>query len=253
HIWHWRDWIIESLNEDKPYDRMVEEMLAADERSPEDTSALRALGYLGRNWYLFNRNISLDATIEHTARGFLGLTINCCRCHDHKYDPLSQKEYYQLRAIFEPHQVRMDRVPGQADLALDGLPRVFDEKLDAKTYLFVRGAEDRPDKEHPIEPGVPAVLSFGPFEISPVKLPLASYYPDLRPFAKDQLIGNAESAFKQAASDFLAPPPATVDKVAEYDRRVARGQKRLALLQAEAAALRARADADRVKYTDPPD
>src|SRR6185295_8507809 len=77
HIWHWRDWIIESLNEDKPYDRMVEEMLAADERSPEDTSALRALGYLGRNWYLFNRNISLDATIEHTARGFLGLTINC--------------------------------------------------------------------------------------------------------------------------------------------------------------------------------
>jgi hypothetical protein len=55
HIWHWRDWIVESLNEDKGYDRMVLEMLAADELCPEDTKNLRATGYLVRNYKLLSR------------------------------------------------------------------------------------------------------------------------------------------------------------------------------------------------------
>jgi hypothetical protein len=88
HIWRWRDWIVESLNADKPYDRMVQEMLAADEFAPHDPEALRATGYLVRSWYKFNRNKWLDDVVEHTGKAFLGLTFNCCRCHDHMYDPL---------------------------------------------------------------------------------------------------------------------------------------------------------------------
>lgn len=77
HIWRWRDWIIESLNEDKPYDRMVLEMLAGDEIAPADDDVLRATGFLARSFHNSNRNIWLDATVEHTAKAFLAMTINC--------------------------------------------------------------------------------------------------------------------------------------------------------------------------------
>src|SRR5439155_24064128 len=87
HIWHWRDWIVESLNDDKGYDRMVLEMLAADELAPGDENAVRATGFLARNWFKFSRNTWLENTIEHTSKAFLAVTMNCARCHDHMYDP----------------------------------------------------------------------------------------------------------------------------------------------------------------------
>ena len=99
HIWQWRDWIIESLNADKGYDRMVREMLAGDELAPTDPTTLRATGFLARNSYKFNRSVWLDNTVEHTAKAFLGLTLNCARCHDHMYDPIAQSEYYSFRAF----------------------------------------------------------------------------------------------------------------------------------------------------------
>jgi hypothetical protein len=108
-------------------------MLAADEAAPGDASAVRATGFLVRNWYKFNRNVWLDNIIEHTSKAFLGLTINCARCHDHKYDPFPQRDYYRLRAVFEPHDLRTDRVPGQPDPKKAGLPRVYDAKPDAPT------------------------------------------------------------------------------------------------------------------------
>jgi len=74
HIWRWRDWIIESLNEDKPYNRMIVEMLAGDEIAPTDPDTLRATGFLVRNYFLFNRTTWLDDTVEHTSKAFLGLT-----------------------------------------------------------------------------------------------------------------------------------------------------------------------------------
>ncbi len=126
HIWRWRDWIVESLNRDVPYDRMIVCMLAADETDPCDAAALRATGFLARNWYKFNRNVWLEDTVEHTAKAFLGLTLNCAKCHDHKYDPISQTDYYAFRAFFEPYTVRTDPVPGEPDLTKAGLVRVFD-------------------------------------------------------------------------------------------------------------------------------
>ncbi len=180
HIWHWRDWIIAALNADKGYDRMVVEMLAADELTPDDPATVRATGFLVRNWDIFNRNTWLANTVEHTARAFLGVTIQCARCHDHKFDPISQSDYYRLRAFFEPVHIRIDRVPGQPDRAKAGLPRVFDDFLETPTFLFVRGDETRPDKR-PLTPATPAVLG-GEVRIAPVPLPIGASSPDKRDF-----------------------------------------------------------------------
>ena len=166
HIWHWRDWIIESLNADKGYDQMVREMLAADELYPNDLDRLRATGFLARQYFLFNRNTWLDETVEHTGKAFLGLTINCANCHDHKYDPISQIDYYRFRAFFEPYQVRTDQLPGEVDFEKDGIPRVFDCNLDAPTYRFVRGDEKRPAQGPAAVRRACRALTFGPLRSS---------------------------------------------------------------------------------------
>ena len=140
HIWRWRDWIVESLNADKGYDRMIVEMLAGDEIAGEDVDVLPATGFLVRNYHHSNRDIWLDATVEHTAKAFLGLTINCARCHDHKYDPISQQDYYAFRAIFEPHNVRTERLPGQRNTVLDGLVRVFGRQARG-AYISLSGRQ----------------------------------------------------------------------------------------------------------------
>lgn len=185
HIWHWRDWIVESLNADTPYDEMVRLMLAADELHPSDLDKLRATGYLARNYFLFNRNQWMEETVEHVGKGFLGLTLNCTKCHDHKYDPIPQADFYRMRAIFEPYHVRLDVRPGEADLARDGIPRIFDGLPDSPTYRFVRGQESNPDKSTAIMPGIPAVLEFAPLKIAAVELPAEAWQPERRPWVAE--------------------------------------------------------------------
>ena len=109
HIWHWRDWTVESFNADLGYDEMIRQMLAADELYPTDAKKLRATGYLARPYFLFNRTSRGSTRRWNTpGKGFLGLTFNCAKCHDHKYDPIRQGEFYSFRAIFEPYQLRTD-------------------------------------------------------------------------------------------------------------------------------------------------
>ena len=191
-IWHWRDWIVESLNGDLPYDEMLRGMLAADELYPNDLDKLRASGFLARNYFLFNRNQWMDETVEHVAKGFLGLTINCAKCHDHKYDPFSQRDYYRMRAFFEPYHVRVDLRPGTADLATDGIPRAFDGLPELPTYRFIRGNENNPDKSEVIAPGIPSVLEFAPLHIAPVDLPLEAWQPERRAWVAAEHIAAAE-------------------------------------------------------------
>ena len=215
HIWHWRDWIIESLNQDKGYDRFIQEMLAGDELAPSDPKILAGTGFLGRNYYLYNRDLWLQDTVEHTATAFLGLTLRCARCHDHKYDPIAQGEYYRFRAFFEPEDIRMDRLPGQPDLAKDGLPRAFDADprpahLDSPkfkhvivaiypaTYKYIRGNPDAPDKEHPLSPGVPEVLGGDPINIQPVALPLEATYPDFKKYVQQDLVVQARQEVERS-------------------------------------------------------
>lgn len=201
HIWHWRDWIVESLNDDMPYDEMVRLMLAADESHPNDLGKLRASGYLARNYWLFNRPQWMEETVEHVSKGFLGLTMNCSRCHDHKYDPLNQTDYYRLRAFFEPYHVRLDMVPGEADLTRDGIPRAFDGLLDEPTYLYVRGDERNPDKSKIITPGVPSVLAFDELTIEPVSIPAEAWQPERRTGVLDAHVAASRKRVDTAESD----------------------------------------------------
>lgn len=193
HIWRWRDWIVDALNADRPYDSMVQAMLAADELTPTLDADLPATGFLVRNYKMLSRETWLQETVEHTAKAFLGVTLNCARCHDHMYDPFSQEEYYRFRAIFEPHNVRIDRLPGQADTSVDGLPRVYDAEPAASTYLFVKGDDRNPDKDRPITPAVPEALG-GHIQIQGVPLPAAAYYPGLQPHVQEQLHEAAAAA-----------------------------------------------------------
>jgi mono/diheme cytochrome c family protein len=245
HIWHWRDWIIESLNQDKGYDRMVLEMLAGDEIAPTDLNTIRATGYLARSWYRFNRNAWLQETVEHAAAGFLGITLKCARCHDHKYDPIAQEEYYKFRAFFEPYDVRLDRAPGEPDLTKNGIPRAYDAEprepttkepflpgIYAETYRFIRGDEKNPDKEHPLSPGVPEILRSHGTEIQQVKLPLLASYPSLNPYVHEDLRKQARQEIEKAESNLAK----AIAALTEARERVAVASSQPAHSPASAAA-----------------
>ena len=202
HIWHWRDWIVESLNEDTPYDEMVRLMLAADETHPNDLSKLRATGYLARNYFLFNRPQWMEETVEHVSKGFLGLTMNCAKCHDHKFDPIEQEDFYRLRAFFEPYHVRLDMIPGEPDLAVDGIPRAYDRLLDTPTYRYIRGDEKNPDSSAAIAPAVPRMVAFDEVKVVPVTLPIEAWQPERRTWVVENLLKAAQKRIDAAERDF---------------------------------------------------
>ncbi len=233
HIWHWRDWIVDALNADTPYDEMVRLMLAADESHPDDLEKLRATGFLARNYFLFNRNQWLEETVEHVSKGFLGLTVNCAKCHDHKYDPVAQTDFYRLRAFFEPYHVRLDVVPGEPDLERDGIPRVYDGLPDVPTYRFVRGQENAPDRSASLSPGVPELLNFRPLAIQPVPLPETAWQPERRPWvlaahlaAARQKVATADTAALQARRAATNAPAgeSSAVQVAELAAALARAE-----------------------------
>ena len=98
----YRDWVIKAFNDDLPYDQFLIHQIAADRiAKPDDTRPLAALGFLtlGRR-FLNSQPEIIDDRIDVIARGTMGLTVACARCHDHKFDPISQKDYYALYGIF---------------------------------------------------------------------------------------------------------------------------------------------------------
>ena len=113
--WRYRDYVIGSFNDDKPYNRFLMEQVAADELWPDDPDALVGTSYLRQTIYEYNqRNVPVqwagivnDIT-DVTADAFLGLGMQCARCHDHKFDPILQKDYFRLRAFFAPLSPRED-------------------------------------------------------------------------------------------------------------------------------------------------
>ncbi|MBI2823695.1 MAG: DUF1553 domain-containing protein [Planctomycetia bacterium] len=290
HIWRWRDWIVECLNADRGYDRMIVDMLAGDEAAPLDPNTLRATGFLARNWYRYNRNVWLDNAVEHTAKAFLGLTLNCARCHDHMYDPIPQEAYYRLRAFFEPHDVRIDRLPGQPDIDKDGIPRVYDAHADRKTFLFVRGVDSQPKEDNPLSAGVPDVLAFCELKIEPVHLPPAAHNPGLKSHVREETLAAARANVEKAtaglnsartklarlhrqeehgrsviakAARHLArvwPSLGTSDetalprprKVVEAETSLAVAVKHLETTQAELTSVETRIAADNARYATPP-
>lgn len=121
----YRDWVIRSFNNDKPYDRFVREQIAGDEFWPEDSSAVTGTGYFcvgpsrdtSPDQTDINREETLTDYVDTTGAAFLGLTLGCARCHDHKFDPLTQRDYYRFRAIFAPAvktRVMLDRIESES-------------------------------------------------------------------------------------------------------------------------------------------
>ena len=106
--WAYRDWVIQAFNDDMPYDQFVKEQLAGDLMDAKIRyKALPATGFLGLGpWYYDNGSNEVTRADERhdrvdvVTRGFLGLTVACARCHDHKYDPIPQTDYYALAGVF---------------------------------------------------------------------------------------------------------------------------------------------------------
>jgi hypothetical protein len=99
--WAYRDYVINAFNEDKPYDQFIVEQIAADKlpRS-NDATTLAALGFLTVGERFQNKNDIINDRIDAVTKGFLGLTVTCARCHDHKFDPIPTEDYYALHGIF---------------------------------------------------------------------------------------------------------------------------------------------------------
>lgn len=109
HAWRYRDYVVRSFNADKPYPQFLKEQLAGDELFPGNTEALIATGFLragpehvvgGNQDEELNRQEFLVEMTAAVGGAFLGLTMNCARCHNHKFDPILQADYYKLQAVF---------------------------------------------------------------------------------------------------------------------------------------------------------
>jgi hypothetical protein len=109
HAWRYRDYVIDAFNKDKPYDQFIKEQIAGDELYPNNKEALVATGYLrAGSEHLVAGNIDPDVSRQEVlteiatsvGQTFMGLTVNCARCHNHKFDPILQADYYRLEAVF---------------------------------------------------------------------------------------------------------------------------------------------------------
>lgn len=117
HAWRFRDYVIKSFNEDKPFNQFVLEQLAGDEMFPDNPDAVCATGFLRQGIYEYNQSdvkSQWDSILNEitgvTGEVFLGMSIGCAQCHDHKFDPILQKDFFRLRAFFEAVSFQ-DEVP----------------------------------------------------------------------------------------------------------------------------------------------
>lgn len=166
--YHYRDFVIRSFNDDRPFDQFVRWQLAGDEYEPQNAEAVAATGFLAAGPFaalpdrlmederLRNLYNELDDMISTIGTGFLGLTLGCCRCHDHKYDAVPSRDYYRLMAAL--HSGQRDDVPlgsskektlGYRDFGSQPKP----------TWLFRRG--DWYDRNHPVQLGFVSILTNG--------------------------------------------------------------------------------------------
>jgi cytochrome c553 len=120
--WRYRDYVIKAFNEDKPYDQFIREQLASDQFTPNSTEAIIPTGFCRNGPTVDNadneetRMDELDDMVTTTSAVFLGLTVGCARCHDHKYDPIPQRDYYRMQAVFFPFQKTDKPFAAQAEI-----------------------------------------------------------------------------------------------------------------------------------------
>jgi mono/diheme cytochrome c family protein len=188
--WRYRDYVISSLNQDKPYDQFVREQVAGDEISPGAAEPLIATGFYRLGIWddepadrQLARYDGLDGVIATTAQVFLGMSINCARCHDHKVDPIPQRDYYRLLAVF--HNVTHSDGKDLKKVKPDGGPPIevmsVAERGRADTHILLRGNPSLHGDS--VEPGVPQILgglSFASEESRSRRQALARWLTDAR-------------------------------------------------------------------------
>ena len=134
--WRYRDYVIRAFNIDLPYDRFVKEQLAGDELAPDDPNALTATGFLRHFPDEYNavnleqrRQEILNDITDTTASAFLGITLGCAKCHDHKTDPLTQSDYYRFQAFFAGYwPVEVPLLPSAERQAYEAKRAAWEEK-----------------------------------------------------------------------------------------------------------------------------
>lgn len=167
--WPYRDWVISALNEDMPYDQFVRLQIAGDRIDPGDPGAIAATGFLvcgafdglkpaGDKQRQIMRQDEMEDLVGTVAQSFLGLTVNCARCHDHKFDPITQKEYFQIASALSGVHRGDRQLPAsgnQAELAkrLDALSSDLDA-ADAELREAVL-ADRRDAQADPAAPPMP--------------------------------------------------------------------------------------------------
>jgi hypothetical protein len=165
YAWRYRDFVIDSFNRDKPYDRFLHEQLAGDEIAPDSAEAWIATGFYRLGLWddepadpPLARYDVLDGVVSTTGQVFLGLTIGCARCHEHKKDPIPQAEYYRLLAFFNDvtnQDGKNTRKVGPEALEV----MCVREQARAETHVLLRG---NPNLLGPrVEPGVPSIVGDG--------------------------------------------------------------------------------------------
>jgi len=176
--WPWRDWVIDSFNKDLSFDQFVIEQIAGD-LLPQATNMQILATSFNRNHLLTTEGGSLEAEFlnEYSAdrvqtfgTAFLGLSFNCCRCHDHKFDPLTQDDFYSLQSFFnsidEKHDNSIQYAPTievSSPLQPDGdkikVMVMKESAQPTKTFVLQRGQYDLPSTDHPVSRKPPKVLS----------------------------------------------------------------------------------------------
>lgn len=146
--WRYRDYVIDAFNADKPYDRFLQEQIAGDILWPDEETAIIATGFLAAGPWDFvgqvetkspvlrraARSLDLDDMATQVMTSTMGMTVNCARCHDHKLDPISQEEYYRLRAVFAGVK-RKERVTSEvASEAYDAEKKALAKRLDETDF-----------------------------------------------------------------------------------------------------------------------
>jgi hypothetical protein len=228
--WRYRDYVVQSFRRDKPYDRFVTEQLAGDEIDPDDLELRVATGYLRLGTYEFNQrhvrgqwsDILNDIT-DVTGEVFLGLGIGCARCHDHKFDPILQRDYYRLQAFFAPLLPRDDlpllkasqakehaRRQAAWEEATAEIRRAIAALEEPQRALAAQGAVDK------FQPDIKAILSRPANERTPLEVQLAALARRqvVLEYEKEPALKGAEKTRRDALKrelarfDHLKPPPA---------------------------------------------
>jgi mono/diheme cytochrome c family protein len=179
---HYRDFLVRAFNDDLPYDRFVAWQLAGDELAPDDPSAMAATGFLGAGAFPTQlteaefesaRYNELDDMTATTGSAFLGLSVGCARCHDHKFDPIPSEDYYRIASTFTTtirSEIDLPSGPrgkkAKVQVTADGFPHTKHHADDRgfphfypRTYVLARG--DVNQKKSEAAPGVLRVLSRG--------------------------------------------------------------------------------------------